>query len=144
MFCQVIIETIRVGRIQVIRTKRACKNYARKGMTCCYSHRKLENMECVQKTENEWPEITLAHEIISKYEEPIAAHAFIDVFTKWLDYKDIYQNRLALLLSYEFFLKFQEFEFKEKKRFLEVITRRLLETPDHIQEHYQPKLAKLS
>jgi len=41
--CQVIIETVKPGKMKDISTIRPCGNYARKGMTCCWSHRKLEN-----------------------------------------------------------------------------------------------------
>ena len=40
---------------QVIKgNERMCRNYARKGMTCCYSHRVLENTQFVLKNETEF------------------------------------------------------------------------------------------
>ena len=42
---------------QVIKgDERMCRNYARKGMTCCYSHRVLENTQFVSSIYDEFIE----------------------------------------------------------------------------------------
>ena len=48
------VKEILNGACQVIKgNDRKCKNYARKGMTCCWSHRALEHVEYVPEPESE-------------------------------------------------------------------------------------------
>jgi len=49
---------------QVIKSNnRRCKNYARKGMTCCYAHRKLENDEPEPNKPIDFYTLECGHEI---------------------------------------------------------------------------------
>ena len=55
---------------QVIKSNdRRCRNYARKGLTCCWSHRKLENdiPDKVVPEPIEWPSLEEANAEIKHY-----------------------------------------------------------------------------
>jgi hypothetical protein len=135
MFCQVIIDTTRYeGRVKIYTMSRACKNYARKGMTCCYSHRKFETVDCAQK--NGWPNIEIAKQIISNYDSFDECSCFVNRFVKETNDKDIYKNRIAFLVTYEFVLKFKNLDFKGKEGLLNMLSIRILEAPLEIQAHY--------
>ena len=58
------------GACQVIKgNDRKCKNYARKGMTCCWSHRALEHVEYVPEPESEPEKEAQDTELLSEPEK---------------------------------------------------------------------------
>jgi hypothetical protein len=143
MYCNVIIDSTRYEDGEEIYTmSRACSNYARKGMTCCYSHRKLENDDYTG-IDRLWPPIRMMEERISEFDDAEKCYKYVDKLSKRLKYREILQNHFVLLLTFEFAIKFPDYEYKDKENVIKVLLKRVFEAPDHIQEHYLPKLQQL-
>jgi len=151
-FCQVVIETVKTGKMKYHTKVRACKNYARKGMSCCWAHRNLENNvvePIVKQTADaitqisptmsfgppyEWPTILEARERLQQYPSMNAALLFFNSFVK-NSAGELYSNRLSLLMGYELILMYPDI--KDNTKFAEVIMNRLWETPEYLQKYYK-------
>jgi hypothetical protein len=111
---------------QVIKAnQRPCRNYARRGKTCCSSHRAFENKETEEIVEEfvndffkkvlenqkysqmEWPSVLEARRWVNKQRSLYDA---LDVLTKstyfWANTTNLYEKRLCLLKGAELIFKF--------------------------------------
>ena len=110
-----------MGACQIIKANDTmCKNYARKGMSCCWPHRSLENTVYVEdqerivrdfvcdifkKIEGDWP-LSRAIRLINVALHQEHALVIVGYFLAESETSDLFDKRHALLVAAEYFLKY--------------------------------------